>query len=1534
MFCHNCGKELENHMKCCPHCGAKQHGAEEQPAKRGPASGPGIKKVIPLAAVAVLLVAAVLVKLVFFSSQKLRPTDYISLKLSGLDTEGTASLAFDVDRFLEDIREKKKLTVRQEDEITELVEDAARDFSLSKSGELSNGDVVTVESGMDKKLLKAYGIVLENDSVQLSVEGLTEIRWVSLNDYISVVFSGFDGYGYSYADYGNEALYEDLAAMIRESEDSGEAEEFISGELYSYLYSYTVEVAPNEGLSNGDEVAVSISMENASLDQYGIRFTWEDFSRAAEGLSATAEVNLLDYLSWDFSGYDGVGRGSVSLDTDRLSGDLETLFEESGRGAYGALAEEAVLEDQVSWVVSDIRYAWNNSMTTELDHPENLTNGDTVTLTCQGEEEPLYLSGEGIFLTGGTREITVEGLEEPRDIDLAEALSVSFSGVYPIVRAEVTVDYDLPYVYDTSLGDMRGETIIAREGDVYSGEITYDEQELLEMGYRVTNSAYRYTISGLDSYELSVASVEDENLRAVLAELEPYVREKTAEDGEDYFGRQISSDYYWEDWSKSATALESARIVYRQEESSARNRVYLVYHTAVPLIGEDRLASQGDVYLAVCMEDVLEKPDGALEYEDYWYFTAGTAAELEEKITSDYEWMSDGAQCAELVNESAGEELAISLESIREVYRAAEPETEAAAGAISGEASGQAASVLTYEGHTYARYDLELTWDEAKAYCEAAGGHLATVTSKRESAVLKKLLENAPFGSYWLGATDVEWEGSWKWVTGEDFLWTNWNGSEPNNDIYNDLGAENYLETGSSYSYQWNDACGANTSGFILETEPETASGAEAVYLTDLTALTSYNCGTLEYARDSYGTDHFYSLYLNASERGVITYDLGGAYTRLTGSLAADEEADSEALMEIGIWGDGELIFSKYAYRKGSAPISLSIDVTGVETLSIQSRNCGSGGGSRLLLGEGRLYAEGEAAPPEESGVTLEEVPVVDASGYSSYLGTGMVTAADGQIQRDAYAFKAGESSRVLWNLAGNYTSFEAWIYVNSYACGLERSVGLEILLDGESAFEIEDYDMFQGKLPLSLDLTGAETMEIRTWNHSGEREDQILYLGDTSLTLAPESDEADGAEALREAAGPEFPEIPEAVARRAARVMTCGNYRYYLFDEPMSWQQALAFCQAADATLACPADSGRNLALKYLAAYGNCDSYWVGGVLSGASWSWVNGEAFGAYENWSGGQPDNDEGLEYLMNMYRDGTWNDWKEAEATGFIMEVKAVSNLLPEEGIALTDLEWSYSESCETGDYASAGDGGQIAEYLGGVRMNAAYGGYFQVPLNGAYETFAGFLSPGGEVSANGSMRFALFGDGRLLYEAEDIRKNADMRGFSVDVTGVRVLTAASASSGGDGMLLLTDALLTGAKSAEDAGAARLSDLVSVVSAEISYEAGLFTDAYGTAHDQYLGLNAGKSAYVLYNLNGGYTSFSGTLTAGGGTVLDRKISVVISVDGQPAYELDFEKSGKAVSFDLDVSSGGTLEIAVYTEDDEGETWIYLTDDVLTK
>ncbi|MCK9441150.1 MAG: hypothetical protein M0Q13_06995 [Methanothrix sp.] len=115
-----------------------------------------------------------------------------------------------------------------------------------------------------------------------------------------------------------------------------------------------------------------------------------------------------------------------------------------------------------------------------------------------------------------------------------------------------------------------------------------------------------------------------------------------------------------------------------------------------------------------------------------------------------------------------------------------------------------------------------ITWNDANTRANAAGGHLATITSAAENQFVYNLV--AEYDDYWLGdnhgngagpwlggyqpAGSLEPAGGWAWVTGEPFSYTNWHTGEPNNGGGFGWFEENLL----FYGYQtlkspdWNDA--------------------------------------------------------------------------------------------------------------------------------------------------------------------------------------------------------------------------------------------------------------------------------------------------------------------------------------------------------------------------------------------------------------------------------------------------------------------------------------------------------------------------------------------------------------------------------------------------------------------------------------------------------------------------------------------------------------------------------------------------------
>ncbi|XP_050416123.1 C-type mannose receptor 2 [Patella vulgata] len=77
-------------------------------------------------------------------------------------------------------------------------------------------------------------------------------------------------------------------------------------------------------------------------------------------------------------------------------------------------------------------------------------------------------------------------------------------------------------------------------------------------------------------------------------------------------------------------------------------------------------------------------------------------------------------------------------------------------------------------------------WQEARAYCQNNGGDLLTVKDDVVEEFIVGVLRSLNFYSgVWIGLTDVQKEGEYRWVTGEVSSYYNWSPGEPSLFLHN-----------------------------------------------------------------------------------------------------------------------------------------------------------------------------------------------------------------------------------------------------------------------------------------------------------------------------------------------------------------------------------------------------------------------------------------------------------------------------------------------------------------------------------------------------------------------------------------------------------------------------------------------------------------------------------------------------------------------------------------------------------------------------
>ncbi|XP_009084157.3 macrophage mannose receptor 1-like isoform X1 [Serinus canaria] len=84
-----------------------------------------------------------------------------------------------------------------------------------------------------------------------------------------------------------------------------------------------------------------------------------------------------------------------------------------------------------------------------------------------------------------------------------------------------------------------------------------------------------------------------------------------------------------------------------------------------------------------------------------------------------------------------------------------------------------------YGFYCYLVGHASVTFSEAKKTCERSSGYLTSIADRYEQAYLTSLIGLSSEKYFWIGLSDMEEQGIFKWVTGEGVLYTNWNAAMP-----------------------------------------------------------------------------------------------------------------------------------------------------------------------------------------------------------------------------------------------------------------------------------------------------------------------------------------------------------------------------------------------------------------------------------------------------------------------------------------------------------------------------------------------------------------------------------------------------------------------------------------------------------------------------------------------------------------------------------------------------------------------------------
>jgi gliding motility-associated-like protein len=202
------------------------------------------------------------------------------------------------------------------------------------------------------------------------------------------------------------------------------------------------------------------------------------------------------------------------------------------------------------------------------------------------------------------------------------------------------------------------------------------------------------------------------------------------------------------------------------------------------------------------------------------------------------------------------------------------------------------ANYLPSNGHYYEYVpNIGITWTNAKVAAQnniyyGLQGYLATITAADEAQIAGEQAS----GAGWIGGSDEQQEGTWKWMTGPEagtnMIFTFWNTGEPNN--LNDEDYAHITAPGVGISGSWNDLSNTGDTsgnyqpkGYIVEyggmpgdpiIQISTSSTITIPFITSSSAASNCNFGNLTLqATSNIGTINWYQSITGGTSIGSGT---------------------------------------------------------------------------------------------------------------------------------------------------------------------------------------------------------------------------------------------------------------------------------------------------------------------------------------------------------------------------------------------------------------------------------------------------------------------------------------------------------------------------------------------------------------------------------------------------------------------------------------------------------------------------------------
>lgn len=243
-------------------------------------------------------------------------------------------------------------------------------------------------------------------------------------------------------------------------------------------------------------------------------------------------INLNEYVSIEFSGYDGNGTATVEFDTDSFKAKYDDKLK-----YYGEDFSVEFFEDDPTWMF------FEDCVDTKLSKDKELSNGDVVTLTWKCHDERA-LNNYKVKLEYSDLEYKVEGLDKVAEFDPFEGVEVKFSGISGKGTVNISSDNaeGITFRVDKNSGLSEGDTITV------TADVGNPNKYAEKYGRLPSPTTKEYIAEGFDTYVLSNDVFTEDTEKMIYDKIDEVLKDymKYGRMKCEKAGLSIEADLLWE----------------------------------------------------------------------------------------------------------------------------------------------------------------------------------------------------------------------------------------------------------------------------------------------------------------------------------------------------------------------------------------------------------------------------------------------------------------------------------------------------------------------------------------------------------------------------------------------------------------------------------------------------------------------------------------------------------------------------------------------------------------------------------------------------------------------------------------------------------------------------------------------------------------------------------------------------------------------------------------------------------------------------